>query len=81
MTSASELFYNRRSRNARNATDLGIGYTLERNLHHPHPNRRHSHHRGDDCDPLRRSPHSHARHLFLRGFQTVWENNHLFPVF
>ncbi|OWM79174.1 probable E3 ubiquitin-protein ligase RHY1A isoform X2 [Punica granatum] len=72
MTSASELFYNRRSRLSRTAAsassigdpELGFEYSSDRSLRFSHQNRRqslshghHSHsHDLDGCDPLRRSP-------------------------
>ncbi|XP_010277130.1 PREDICTED: probable E3 ubiquitin-protein ligase RHY1A isoform X3 [Nelumbo nucifera] len=65
MTSASELFYVRRSRAGRNTTELGLFSATDRNLHQ---NRRHTYQRSDDCDPLRRS--SHVRHLCSPGFHT-----------
>lgn len=70
MTSASELFYNRRTRLGRNATDLGLFDSSPNINSHHHANRRHqsnhsqNHHRRhglDGCDPLRRSPF--VRHL------------------
>lgn len=70
MTSASELFYNRRSRLDRNTTlELGLDspVVLDRISHHHH-SRRQSHHNhtnrrdrttdiniDNNCDPLRRS--------------------------
>lgn len=67
MTSASELFYNRRSRyNSRTAThDLGFDSLPpplpDRNHNH---NRRHHnhHHESDGCDPLLRRTPRHLRH-------------------
>ncbi|XP_057494604.1 probable E3 ubiquitin-protein ligase RHY1A [Actinidia eriantha] len=71
MTSASELFYNRRSRLGRSSLDLGLNSSLDRSFHHhSHSNRRHNHqqnnnnnnnnrrnrHDLDGCDPLRRPP-------------------------
>lgn len=70
MTSASELFYNRRSRFGRNSDPFGLGSdfgsppppdrTSRRNRHHNSPSG--SHNRRDrldpdGCDPLRRPPH------------------------
>ncbi|XP_057465341.1 LOW QUALITY PROTEIN: probable E3 ubiquitin-protein ligase RHY1A [Actinidia eriantha] len=44
MTSASELFYNRRSRLGRSSLDLGLNSSLDRTFHHhSHSNRRHNH--------------------------------------
>ncbi|CAK7330069.1 unnamed protein product [Dovyalis caffra] len=62
MTSASELFYQRRSRVSRANTDLGPepstsdrSFCQNYNRRHPH---NHNHrHDLDGCDPLRRSPH------------------------
>ncbi|KAL5561345.1 hypothetical protein UlMin_031092 [Ulmus minor] len=65
MTSASELFYNRRSRFGRTNPDLGLdSLPPDRNFHQ---NRRQNHHTNgsssnhrhdlDGCDPLRRYPH------------------------
>ncbi|XP_077217321.1 RING/U-box superfamily protein [Tasmannia lanceolata] len=60
MTSASELFYNRRSRIGRNL-ELGFDSVSERNPHlYSHRHNRHSN-REDDCDSLRRP--SNSRHL------------------
>lgn len=67
MTSASELFYNRRSRyNSRTATqDLGFDSLPpplpDRNHNH---NRRHHnhHHESEGCDPLLRRTPRHLRH-------------------
>ncbi|OAY45470.1 probable E3 ubiquitin-protein ligase RHY1A [Manihot esculenta] len=64
MTSASELFYQRRSRVGRATTaDLELDpSSSDRNFHLNYA-RRHHHHRNhtrhdlDGCDPLRRSPH------------------------
>ncbi|KAA8536261.1 hypothetical protein F0562_028739 [Nyssa sinensis] len=70
MTTASELFYTRRSRFGRNTVELGFDSSLDRNFHHSHGNRRqHSHtrrdrHDLDDCDPLRRS--AYLRHTSHR---------------
>ncbi|KAL9415276.1 hypothetical protein AB3S75_043541 [Citrus x aurantiifolia] len=63
MTSASELFYTRRSRVGRAEQDLGLdSFTSERVLHNRRHHHNHNHrHDLDGCDPLRRSPH--ARHL------------------
>ncbi|GFZ12258.1 RING/U-box superfamily protein [Actinidia rufa] len=44
MTSASELFYNRRSRLGRSSLDLGLNSSLDRTFHHhSHSNRRNNH--------------------------------------
>ncbi|PON74775.1 43kDa postsynaptic protein [Parasponia andersonii] len=77
MTSASELFYNRRSRFGRSSPDLGLDSLPppDRNFHNsPNQNRRHNYFSGgstsnhrhdlDGCDPLRRYPH--ARHIYNR---------------
>ncbi|KAM6558278.1 hypothetical protein CsatA_027517 [Cannabis sativa] len=76
MTSASELFYTRRSRFGRTSLDLGLDSSPppDRSFHHSvNQNRRHHHnnHHGsnhrhdiDGCDPLRRYPHS--RHISHR---------------
>ncbi|KAJ4716180.1 RING/U-box superfamily protein [Melia azedarach] len=66
MTSASELFYTRRSRVGRAEPDLGLdSFTPERSFHnrrHNHHNHNHRHDLGG-CDPLRRSPHvRHSTH-------------------
>uniref|UniRef100_A0A5B7AV22 Putative E3 ubiquitin-protein ligase RLIM n=1 Tax=Davidia involucrata TaxID=16924 RepID=A0A5B7AV22_DAVIN len=67
MTSASELFYNRRSRLGRNTVELELDSSLDRNFHHnsysnrrQHNNTHRDRHDLDDCDPLRRS--SYLRH-------------------
>ncbi|KAK8624900.1 hypothetical protein V6N13_089786 [Hibiscus sabdariffa] len=66
MTSASELFYTRRSRVGRPDPDSGIGSSVERNYHRrnhlSHHNNRHD---LDGGDPLRRS--SHVRHFSSRA--------------
>ncbi|KAM7251064.1 hypothetical protein ACFE04_022947 [Oxalis oulophora] len=71
MTSASELFYTRRSRVGRPDPDpdFDLFYNHNRRFHHHH------HHRhapppppasSDACDPLRRSsPHPHPRHASI----------------
>ncbi|XP_044488118.1 probable E3 ubiquitin-protein ligase RHY1A [Mangifera indica] len=68
MTSASELFYNRRSRVARVEHGPGLdSLTPERTFHnrrHHHDNNSNHRHDLDSCDPLRRSPH--GRHLSHR---------------
>ncbi|TYH90470.1 hypothetical protein ES332_A13G050400v1 [Gossypium tomentosum] len=66
MTSASELFYTRRSRVGRPDPDSGIGSSIERNYHRrnhlSHHNQRHD---LDGGDSLRRSPH--VRHFSSRA--------------
>ncbi|MBA0631622.1 hypothetical protein Godav_000478 [Gossypium davidsonii] len=66
MTSASELFYTRRSRVGRPDPELGIGSSIERNYHRrnhlSHHNQRHD---LDGGDSLRRSPH--VRHFSSRA--------------
>lgn len=78
MTSASELFFTRRSRYGRNDLDLGSDSTTSRiSHHHSVHNRRHNHHHNhqqiggnirrdrldvNDCEPLRRSPHRLRRY-------------------
>ncbi|KAL4318735.1 hypothetical protein GQ457_18G016090 [Hibiscus cannabinus] len=66
MTSASELFYTRRSRVGRPDPDSGIGSSVERNYHRrnhlSHHNNRHD---LDGGDSLRRS--SHVRHFSSRA--------------
>ncbi|KAJ6299095.1 hypothetical protein OIU76_020133 [Salix suchowensis] len=62
MTSASELFYQRRSRVSRANTDLGLEPSLSNRNFNQNNNRRHRHnhnnrHDLDGCDPLRRYPH------------------------
>uniref|UniRef100_A0A6N2LYV0 Uncharacterized protein n=1 Tax=Salix viminalis TaxID=40686 RepID=A0A6N2LYV0_SALVM len=62
MTSASELFYQRRSRVSRANTDLGLEPSLSDRNFNQNNNRRHRHnhnnrHDLDGCDPLRRYPH------------------------
>ncbi|KAF2320943.1 hypothetical protein GH714_032115 [Hevea brasiliensis] len=72
MTSASELFYQRRSRVGRATTaDLELDpSSSDRNFHlnytrrHHHQYHNHTRHDLDGCDPLRRS--SHVRHLCHR---------------
>ncbi|KAM2989239.1 hypothetical protein FF2_003242 [Malus domestica] len=65
MTSASELFYNRRSRyNSRTATDLGFDSlppppTVDRSHNHNHGRRPHN---SDGCDPLLRRTPRHFHH-------------------
>ncbi|XP_062020473.1 probable E3 ubiquitin-protein ligase RHY1A [Rosa rugosa] len=64
MTSASELFYNRRSRyNNSRATHHDLGFD---SLCPPdriyNPRRHHNHHESDGCDLLRRTPSRHLRH-------------------
>ena len=73
MTSASELFYSRRSRLGRAAPPadfVWLELTDERNFHYA-SNRRHQHHRHDPdgCDPLSRAPH--FRHISHRGYRPV----------
>lgn len=73
MTSASELFYSRRSRLGRAAPPpdfVGVELTDDRNLNYI-SNRRHHHHRHDPdvCDPLRRAPQS--RHISHRVYRPV----------
>ncbi|XP_059652986.1 probable E3 ubiquitin-protein ligase RHY1A [Cornus florida] len=43
MTTASELFYNRRSRLGRNTIELGLDSSLDRSIHHNQSNRRNHH--------------------------------------
>ncbi|XWS54706.1 hypothetical protein CRYUN_Cryun10bG0112600 [Craigia yunnanensis] len=66
MTTASELFYTRRSRVGRPDPDSGIGSSIDRNYnrrnHLSHHNHRHD---LDGCDNLRRSPH--VRHSSSRA--------------
>lgn len=62
MTSASELFYQRRSRVSRANTDLGLEPSVSDRIFYQNYNRRHHNnhnhrHDLDGCDPLRRSPH------------------------
>ncbi|XP_011001692.1 PREDICTED: uncharacterized protein LOC105108889 [Populus euphratica] len=62
MTSASELFYKRRSRVSRASTDLGLEPSVSDRIFYQNYNRRHHNnhnhrHDLDGCDPLRRSPH------------------------
>ncbi|KAL9367476.1 hypothetical protein Peur_038675 [Populus x canadensis] len=64
MTSASELFYQRRSRVSRANTDLGLEPSLSDRSFYQNYNRRQHHnhnhnhrHDLDGCDPLRRPPH------------------------
>ncbi|KAG6761325.1 hypothetical protein POTOM_034540 [Populus tomentosa] len=62
MTSASELFYKRRSRVSRANTDLGLEPSVSDRIFYQNYNRRHHNnhnhrHDLDGCDPLRRSPH------------------------
>ncbi|KAJ0076975.1 hypothetical protein Patl1_35316 [Pistacia atlantica] len=68
MTSASELFYTRRSRVGRADHGLGLDpLTPERTFHsrrHHQNNNSNHRHDSDGCDPLRRSPH--GRHLSHR---------------
>ncbi|KAE8698581.1 RING/U-box superfamily protein, putative isoform 2 [Hibiscus syriacus] len=61
MTSASELFYTRRSRVGRPDPDSGIGSSIERN----HLSHHHNRHDLDGVDSLRRS--SHVRHFSSRA--------------
>ncbi|XVF01362.1 hypothetical protein REPUB_Repub04eG0081600 [Reevesia pubescens] len=62
MTSASELFYTRRSRVGRSDPDPGIGSSVDRNYNRRnHQNQRHD---LDGFDHLRRSPH--VRHFSSR---------------
>ncbi|GMN37846.1 hypothetical protein TIFTF001_007157 [Ficus carica] len=69
MTSASELFYNRRSRFGRTSPDLGLDSPPpppDRSFHHNSTHSRRTHrHDLDGCDPLRRYPH--ARHTQPRA--------------
>ncbi|KAK4757457.1 hypothetical protein SAY87_018758 [Trapa incisa] len=88
MTSASELFYSRRSRqSSRSIVDLELGFEFpgERSPHFSHHHRRqnqsrNSHrHDSDACDPLRRSPHlrhhrsSHSERPSLSSDQGNWQ--------
>ncbi|KAK6282489.1 hypothetical protein POUND7_016314 [Theobroma cacao] len=58
MTSASELFYTRRSRVGRPDSDPMIGSSIDRNYNRRHHLGHHNHrHDVDGCDHLRRSPH------------------------
>ncbi|KAF9675825.1 hypothetical protein SADUNF_Sadunf09G0073600 [Salix dunnii] len=62
MTSASELFYQRRSRVSRADTDQGPEPSVSDRIFYQNNNRRHHNkhnhrHDLDGCDPLRRSPH------------------------
>uniref|UniRef100_A0A6M2EXR8 RING-type domain-containing protein n=1 Tax=Populus davidiana TaxID=266767 RepID=A0A6M2EXR8_9ROSI len=62
MTSASELFYQRRSRVSRANTDLGLEPSVSDRIFYQNYNRRHHNnhnhrHDLDGCDSLRRSPH------------------------
>ncbi|XP_007042592.2 PREDICTED: probable E3 ubiquitin-protein ligase RHY1A isoform X3 [Theobroma cacao] len=58
MTSASELFYTRRSRVGRPDSDPLIGSSIDRNYNRRHHLGHHNHrHDVDGCDHLRRSPH------------------------
>ncbi|XP_015064228.1 probable E3 ubiquitin-protein ligase RHY1A [Solanum pennellii] len=78
MTSASELFFTRRSRYGRSDLELGSDLSTIRNSHnHSVRNRRHQHHNHqptgnntrrdrvdvNDCEPLRRSPPHRLRRL------------------
>ncbi|OMO63331.1 Zinc finger, RING-type [Corchorus olitorius] len=67
MTSASELFYTRRSRVGRPDPDPGIGSSIDRNYSRRHHLSSHHNHRHelDGCDHLRRSPH--VRHSSSRS--------------
>ncbi|XP_022745436.1 probable E3 ubiquitin-protein ligase RHY1A [Durio zibethinus] len=66
MTSASELFYTRRSRVGRSDPDPGIGSSIDRNYNRRHHLSHHNHrHDLDGCDNLRRS--SHLRHVTPRA--------------
>lgn len=66
MTSASELFYNRRSRFGRSSPDLGLDSPPpppDRSFHHNSTHSRRTHrHDLDGCDPLRRYPHARYTH-------------------
>ncbi|XXG56938.1 hypothetical protein AAC387_Pa03g4231 [Persea americana] len=78
MTSASELFYTRRSRIGRNP-NLGFSPSPspDRNLHHHFHRHHHNHPREEGCDPVpRRSSHGppNARHLCHRVSQTERES-------
>ncbi|KAL5788126.1 hypothetical protein ACOSP7_005075 [Xanthoceras sorbifolium] len=72
MTSASELFYTRRSRVGRADSDLGLdSLTPERSFHNrrQHQSNTIAHrHDLDGCDPLRRCPH--VRHISHRPSHT-----------
>ncbi|KAI3987017.1 hypothetical protein MKX01_039952 [Papaver californicum] len=70
MTSASELFYGRRSRLGREETELGFGSSsspLDRNYHLHHGRRRYHYRQQqqqrrdttEHCEPVRRSPRQH----------------------
>ncbi|XVE66742.1 hypothetical protein DITRI_Ditri08aG0104000 [Diplodiscus trichospermus] len=66
MTSASELFYTRRSRVGRTDPDPGIGSSIDRNYNRRHHVSHHNHrHDLDGCDHLRRS--SNIRHFSSRA--------------
>ncbi|XWS39889.1 hypothetical protein CRYUN_Cryun18bG0093200 [Craigia yunnanensis] len=66
MTSASELFYTRRSRVGRPDPDPGIGSSIDRNHNRRHYLSHYNHrHDLDGCDHLRRSPH--VRHSSSRA--------------
>lgn len=85
MTSASELFYNRRSRLGRTSPDLRLDSPPpDRNFHHNPTHSRRNHHYSstgaggggnhrhdlDGCDPLRRYPH--GRHITPRASHQEW---------
>ncbi|KAF3668399.1 putative protein phosphatase 2C 63-like [Capsicum annuum] len=69
MTSASELFFTRRSRYGRSDLELGSNLSPSRISHHHGGHNRRHHHQNirrdrldvNDCEPLRRSPHLHRR--------------------
>ncbi|XP_040938414.1 probable E3 ubiquitin-protein ligase RHY1A isoform X2 [Gossypium hirsutum] len=63
MTSASELFYTRRSRVARPDPDPGIDSSIDRNYNRRYHNHRHD---LDGCQHLRLSPH--VRHSTSRSY-------------
>ncbi|MCL7046343.1 hypothetical protein MKW94_020835 [Papaver nudicaule] len=85
MTSASELFYNRRSRLGREETELGFGSSsaspLDRNYHLNHGRRRYHYRQQQQrrditelCEPIRRSPHL-RQHLDSREHDSVRTEN------
>ncbi|TQE10337.1 hypothetical protein C1H46_004049 [Malus baccata] len=83
MTSASELFYNRRSRyNSRTAADLGFDSlppppTVDRSHNHNHGRRPHN---SDGCDPLlRRTPRHFHHRASLPVFSLILRLNERLP--
>ncbi|TYG39537.1 hypothetical protein ES288_D12G022900v1 [Gossypium darwinii] len=64
MTSASELFYTRRSRVGRPNPDPGIDSSIDRNYNRRYHNNRHD---LDGCQHLRLSPHERASMQFDQG--------------